>query len=68
MALEKKSVHVRIAPDLHEQLSILAELEGKDMSELLATFCEKAIVGEFYAFNIVKERLLRVGLAGINRR
>ena len=33
MSLEKMSVHVRLPPELHEQLKILADFNSKEISE-----------------------------------
>ena len=33
MSLEKMSVHVRLPPELHEQLKIMADFNNKEISE-----------------------------------
>jgi hypothetical protein len=65
MSLDRKSVHVRLAPEQHEQLAVLANVREKDMAELSALFLEKAIVGEFHAFSVELLRMQRLGLTGI---
>ena len=64
MSLEKKSIHVRIPPDLHEQLSIMADFLDKDISEEAARILARGIVSAFYDFKLTHERMTRVGIGG----
>lgn len=64
MSLEKKSVHVRIHPDLHEQLSAMADFNDKDIAELASRWLCKCIVAESHDFKVTAERFVRLGLAG----
>jgi predicted DNA-binding protein len=61
MSLEKKSVHVKLPPEIHERLSIMSTFYDKDMTELSAKWLEKVIVGEFHDFMLAKERMNRLG-------
>ena len=61
MALEKKSIHVRIAPELHAQLTIMAEFNGKDIAEVAADLLERSIVGDFYRFSVAAEKVSKLG-------
>ena len=64
MALEKKSIHVRLPPELHEQLSVMAEFADKDISEVAARILSRGIVAAFYDFSIAAERMNRLGIGG----
>ncbi len=64
MSLEKKSIHIRITPDLHNQLKLMAQFHNKNDSELAALLLEKSIVGEFHEFSLAAERYKRLGLFG----
>lgn len=62
MALEKKSVHIRLNADQHQQLILLADLADKDIAELGALLLEKAIVGEFHAVQRSADRMKALGM------
>jgi HicB family len=64
MSIEKKSIHVRIPPDIHQRLGVMAEFHEKDVAELAAVLLEKMIVGEFHSFSVTAERMSRLGLTG----
>lgn len=64
MALERKSIHVKLSPDLHKQLAIMAEFQNKPIAELAALFLEKMTVAEFHDFRLAYERMTKSGLAG----
>lgn len=67
MSVDRKSVHVRLSPELHQHLAVMAEFNDKDIAELAALFLEKMIVGEFHGFKLTAERMSRLGLTGSSR-
>lgn len=67
MSLEKKSIHVRLAPDLHEQLSVMAEFMDKDIAEEAARILARGVVAAFYDFTVAHERMTRLGIGGKGR-
>lgn len=67
MSLEKKSIHVRLPPELHEQLSVMAEFLDKDIAEEAARILARGIVAAFYDFKISHERMTRLELSGKGR-
>lgn len=67
MSLEKKSVHVRLTPEMHDRLAILAGMDNSDVAEHACYLLEKIIVGEFHAVTLQVERLKRLGLTGSDR-
>lgn len=64
MSLEKKSTHVRMDEEIHDQLRILSEATNKDIAELAAELLTKAVVGEFHVFRLAAERMHRLGFGG----
>lgn len=68
MSLDKKSIHVRAPPELHEQLSVMAEFLDKDIAEEAARILARGIVAAFYEFTIAHERMTRLGLTGKGRK
>lgn len=67
MSLEKKSIHVRIPHELHEQLSVMADFLDKDISEEAARILARGIVAAFYDFKLTHERMTRLGIGGNER-
>lgn len=67
MSLEKKSIHVRVPPELHEQLSVMAEFLDKDIAEEAARILARGIVAAFYDFKVAHERMTRLGMNGKGR-
>lgn len=67
MSLDKKSVHVRLPPDLHDQLSVMAEFLDKDIAEEAARILARGVVAAFYDFKISHERMTRLGIGGKDR-
>lgn len=57
MSLDKKSVHVRLPPELHEQLSVMADFMDKDIAEEAARILSRGIVAAFYDFKVAHERM-----------
>ena len=64
MSIEKKSIHVRLPPELHEQLTVMADFLDKDISEEAARILARGIVAAFYDFRVAHERMTRLGLGG----
>jgi len=61
MSLRGKDFRCEIESELHEQLRIIADFENKTIQILGAELLEKAIAGEFHAFNVTVQRLARSG-------
>jgi len=67
MSLPKKSVHVRLSDEMHDRLSVLAELSHDDISEHAAFLLEKMIVADFHVVSLQGRAFQRLGLAGTAR-
>ncbi len=67
MSLEKMSVHVRVPPELHEQLKIMADFNNKEISEEAARLLSRGIVASFYEFKVAADRIHSFGLTGRDR-
>ncbi len=62
MALDTKSTHVRLPPDLDHKLGVMAGMAEKDKAALAAIFLSKAVAGEWYRHEMEIERLGALGL------
>jgi hypothetical protein len=67
MSIDKKSIHVRVPPELHDQLSVMADFLDKDIAEEAARILARGIVAAFYEFSIAHERMTRLGLKAKDR-
>ena len=67
MSLEKMSAHVRLPPELHELLKIMADLNNKEISEEGARMLCRGIVASFYEFKVAADRINSLGLTGMDR-
>lgn len=67
MSIERKSIHVRLSPDMHQRLGVIADFNDKDLAELASLYLEKMIAGEFHSFTVAAEKISRLGLAGKSR-
>ena len=66
MSLEKMSIHVRVPPELHEQLKIMADFNNKEISEEAARLLSRGIVASFYEFKVAADRIHSLGSSGRN--
>lgn len=62
MSLRGKDFRCELDPDLHEQLRSMAEFHDTDIASLCSKLLEKAIVGEWYDFSLLGERMERSGI------
>lgn len=67
MSLEKKSVHVRLTPEMLDRLAVLAGLVHNDVAEHAAFLLEKMIVGDWHTVTLQAARMQRLGLTGNDR-
>lgn len=67
MSLEKKSVHLRLTPGMHDRLAVLAGLNNNDIAEQAEYLLEKMIVADWHVVTVQADRMKRLGLTGIDR-
>jgi hypothetical protein len=65
MSLDRKSIHVRILPDMYDRLAVLAGLQNSDVAEHAAYLLEKMIVADFYSVSLQADKFRRLGMTGI---
>jgi len=64
MSLERKSTHVRLLPERHKQLQMMAKFQDRKAADLAAHFLDKMIVAEFHVFTLTADRFEGLGLSG----
>jgi hypothetical protein len=65
MSLERKSIHIRILPDMYDRLAVLSGLQNSDVAEHAAYLLEKMIVADFYTVSLQADKFRRLGMTGI---
>jgi hypothetical protein len=62
--LERKDVRLKLEPDAHAALSVIAEIDGLDLGE----WCERVIVAEIgrrlHEASVIAARMERLGILG----
>lgn len=67
MALDRKPVMVRLSEEAYAALSLLAELEDKDLGEKGREIIERVLLGEVHAAKLQAERFARL-TSSVNAR
>jgi hypothetical protein len=67
MALEKKSVHVRLDFDLHQALLVLKEVDGLTCEKWCERVVTRAIRERVHAASVLTATAARLGITGIER-
>lgn len=62
MSLRGKDFRGEIDAELHDKLRKMAEFRNIEVSALGSELLEKAVAGEWHAFNILLERMERSGI------
>jgi len=64
MSLERKDVRFKLAPDMHQALTVLAELADADIGEFVELIVQREVVRRVHEANVVAQRLGRLGISG----
>lgn len=67
VSLPLKSIHVRVSPDTHAALRVMAEAERTEIAEMAERLIEEAVHGRFHVLKVALERYSRLGLSGRER-
>lgn len=63
MTVERKDVRFKLPADVHQCLSLLAELEGKDIAIFVEQLVVNDIQGRVHRASVLASRASEVGLA-----
>ena len=64
MSLEKKDVRSKLHPDMHAQLSVLAEVARMEIGEFVESVLVNEIIRRVHEASVIGERLSRLGITG----
>ena len=67
MSLERKDVRFKMAPDMHQALTVLAECAQIDIGEFVELVVQREVVRRCHEASVIAERTARLGIAGIGR-
>jgi len=64
MSLDRKDLRLRLHPDVHAGLDVLADVEGKQLSDLAEEIIAEWVRRRIHAATVVADRAARLGIAG----
>ena len=67
MSLERKDVRFKLAPDMHQALTVLAECAQVDIGEFVEQVVQREVVRRVHEASLIHERTVRLGIAGSGR-
>ena len=67
MSLERKDVRFKLAPEMHQALTVLAEIAQVDIGEFVEMVVQREVVRRVHEANVVYERTARLGITGNGR-
>jgi len=65
--LDRKDIRAKLCPDLHAQLAVIAECDGKDIGVLIEEVMVAYIQRRVDEATVLAGRLGRLGITGNNR-
>jgi hypothetical protein len=67
VSLERKDLRLKLHPDVHAGLDVLADVDGLQLAELAEQMIERAVRERIHAATVIAERAGRLGKAGSGR-
>jgi len=67
MSLERKDVRFKVAPDMHQALTVLAEVAQVDIGEFVESLVVCEVAKRVHEATVIHERTARLGIAGSGR-
>jgi hypothetical protein len=65
--LERKDVRFKLAPDMHQALSVLAEVAQVDIGEFVEMVIQREVVRRVHEASLISDRTSRLGITGTSR-
>jgi hypothetical protein len=67
MCLDRKDVRFKLAAEMHEALTVLAECEQVDIGEYVETVMRREIKRRLHEASLIHDRTARLGITGSGR-
>lgn len=67
MSLDRKDVRVKLDPEIHAGLTVLASVGDKDIAELAEEIVVAEVLKRIHAATLIAQQAARLGLSGNGR-
>jgi hypothetical protein len=67
VSLERKDVRFKLAPDMHQALTVLAEIAQVDIGEFVELVVQREVLKRVHDATVIAERTARLGINGNSR-
>jgi hypothetical protein len=67
MSLERKDVRFKLSADLHQALTVLAEIAQVDIGEFVEVVVQREVLKRCHDASVIAERTVRLGITGSGR-
>lgn len=67
MSLERKDVRFKLAPDMHQALTVLAECAQVDIGEFVELVVQREVIRRVHEASVIADKTSRLGISGISR-
>jgi hypothetical protein len=64
VSLERKDVRFKVAPEVHQALTVLAECAQVDIGEFVEQVVQREVVRRVHEASVIAERTARLGITG----
>lgn len=64
MSLDRKDLRLKLDPEVHSGLDLLADVDGKQLADLAEEIVGEWVRRRIHAATVVAERARRLGIAG----
>lgn len=67
MSIERKDVRFKLTPEMHQALTVLAEIGDVDIGEFVEGVVVREVLRRVHEASVIAERTARLGISGKNR-
>lgn len=64
MSLERKDVRFKLAPEMHQALTVLADCAQVDIGEFVELIIQREVVRRVHEASVIAEKTSRLGITG----
>lgn len=64
MSIERKDVRFKLAPEMHQALSVLADCAQVDIGEFVELIVQREVVRRVHEASVIAEKTSRLGITG----
>lgn len=67
MPLERKDVRFKLAPEMHQARTVLAECAQVDIGEFVELVVQREVIRRVHEASVIADKTSRLGISGISR-